>query len=120
MPGFTPEECVACERCGAFIPHVLVKFHQCKGTDVTKRPANVPLETWLNTEKIRASIESTVAGFDKSFHDFRNALESDDTPTNPRVILIDVPQKSLHMNSFLYGALFGGVVGTILWFLVMK
>jgi hypothetical protein len=66
--GFSEKECIGCERCGAFIPKTLVQFHKCRGTDFTKRPANVPLDTWLSIQaarqptvqqRVRVKVETT-------------------------------------------------------------
>lgn len=46
---FTPNEMIACERCGAYLPKRLAEFHRCPGSDKRLRPANVPLERWLRT-----------------------------------------------------------------------
>lgn len=53
MTGFSEKECVSCERCGAFIPKMLTQFHQCMGSDLSRRPANISLEDWLRMHKSR-------------------------------------------------------------------
>ena len=42
-----PKDYEGCERCGAYLLKALVHFHQCRGSDWTKRPANVPLAKWV-------------------------------------------------------------------------
>jgi len=59
MGGFSENECEACERCGAFIPTTLAKFHRCPGSDTSKRPVNIPLATWLQLQEraVSANLE---------------------------------------------------------------
>jgi len=59
--GFSEKECVGCDRCGAFIPKILAQFHQCAGSDMSKRPANVPLEQWIAARNV------SIPNFDKWF-----------------------------------------------------
>lgn len=70
MTGFTEKDCVGCERCGAFIPKAFVQFHKCMGSDKSKRPANVPLEQWIEMNRYR----SLDTQFSKIMDDFGSAF----------------------------------------------
>lgn len=41
----------ACERCGAFLLKEFVQWHQCKGSNLSLRPANIPVAKWLELQR---------------------------------------------------------------------
>ena len=66
---FTPNEMIACERCGAYLPKNLAVFHQCRGSDLHLRPANIPLEKWMYRQRIQKEINNALQDNENFFED---------------------------------------------------
>lgn len=100
MGTFSEHECDACERCGAFIPKVLVKYHQCRGSDKTKRPVNVTQDIWFTKTQAQP--------FDKIFDTFKRNFEED--PTYPRIKIVEIPTREYNYLYAALGFIAGGLV----------
>jgi len=61
MSGFTEKECTVCDRCGASLAIVLVQFHTCRGSDKSKRPANVSIDRWIEMNKQSAEFTDLIS-----------------------------------------------------------
>ncbi len=108
MAGFKPEECIACDRCGSFIPKILTKYHQCMGSDKTKRPANIPLERWL-------TVESKILD-GALFEEYMREL-AEDEPTHPRIKIVEVPTYEFNYKYAAISFIIGGLLGCLLFYL---